>query len=142
MSLKARLRIAIVSLVTLVVIAMSVMYLYDFTKLTFSLASSRASLIADQVKGNLVDRLDRETAARGLHPASLQEWKSAWTGMIRSDPHITDMLTRVWANAEQVASIRVTDEQGKVLAASDPGVVNTMPALARGFPELQSGNCL
>jgi hypothetical protein len=30
MSLKARLRIAIVALVTLVVIAMSVLYLYDF----------------------------------------------------------------------------------------------------------------
>src|SRR5260370_36336432 len=115
MSLKARLRIAIISLVTLVVIAMALMYLYDFTKLTFSLAASRAGLIADQVKGNLVDRLDRETSTRGLHPASLEEWKNIWTGMIRSDPRITDMLRRVWTNAEFVGTIQVTDEQGKLV---------------------------
>ncbi len=140
MSLKARLRIAIISLVTLVVIAMALMYLYDFTKLTFSLAASRAGLIADQVKGNLVDRLDRETSTRGLHPASLEEWKNIWTGMIRSDPRITDMLRRVWTNAEFVGTIQVTDEQGKVLAASDPAAVNTTPARAREFHELQTGN--
>ncbi len=51
MSLKARLRIAIVALVTLVVIAMSALYLYDFTQGAFSDASERAGLIAEQVKG-------------------------------------------------------------------------------------------
>ena len=76
MSLKARLRIAIVALVTLVVIGMSVLYLYDFTRMTFRAASERAGLVADEIKGNLVDRLDRETAARGIHPGSLQEWKA------------------------------------------------------------------
>ena len=68
MSLKARLRIAIVALVALVVIAMSALYLYDFTTMTFTGASERADFIAKDVKGNLVDHLQRETAARGLQP--------------------------------------------------------------------------
>ncbi len=62
MSLKARLRIAIVALVTLVVIGMSALYLYDFTRMMFRAASERAGLVADEVKGNLVDRLDREAS--------------------------------------------------------------------------------
>ena len=57
MSIKARLRIAILALVTFVVVAMSLLYLYDFTKGAFSDASSRGELIADQVKGSLLDRL-------------------------------------------------------------------------------------
>ena len=44
MSLKARLRIAIVALVTFVVVAMSVLYLYDFTQGAFRDASGRARL--------------------------------------------------------------------------------------------------
>jgi len=48
MSLKARLRIAIVALVTFVVIAMSVLYLYDFTRMTFRAASERANLIVEE----------------------------------------------------------------------------------------------
>ena len=42
MSLKARLRIAIVALVTLVVVAMSMLYLYDFTNFSFRSAFDRA----------------------------------------------------------------------------------------------------
>ena len=50
MSLKTRLRIAILALVTVVVIGMSTLYLYDFTHMTFRAASERAGLVADEVK--------------------------------------------------------------------------------------------
>jgi hypothetical protein len=72
MSIKARLRIAIVALVALVVIGMSALYLYDFTFMTFTGAAERADFIAQDVKGNLADHLQRETEARGLKPASLE----------------------------------------------------------------------
>ena len=131
MSLKARLRIAIVVLVTLVVVAMSLLYLYDFTRVSFSTASARADLIADQFKIYLVDHLTRETAARGLHPNSFEEWESSWTEIVRGDPDVTDMLKRSLANSELVVAILVTDDQGKVLAASDPALQNiTLPAAA------------
>ena len=68
MSLKARLRIAIVALVTLVVVGMSMLYLYDFTRMSFSTASGRADLIADQVEMYLVDYL--HPADRRPRPSS------------------------------------------------------------------------
>src|ERR1700730_4659312 len=116
MSLKARLRVAIVALVTLVVIGMSTLYLYDFTRMTFRAASERAGLIADEVKGNVVEHLDRETGARGIHPASLAEWKANWTQIISTDPSIAEMLKRTLAIADMVVAIVVTDDQGQVLA--------------------------
>src|SRR5580700_4581748 len=123
MSIKARLRIAIVALVALVVIGMSALYLYDFTFMTFTGAAERADFIAQDVKGNLADHLQRETEARGLKPASLEEWKRAWTDIIRGDPYVTAMLQRTLADSKLVLAILVTDENGQVLAASGPAKV-------------------
>jgi hypothetical protein len=142
MSLKARLRIAIVALVTLVVIGMSALYLYDFTRMTFRAASERAGLVADEVKGNLVDRLDRETAARGLHSGSLPEWKTTWARIISTDPSIAEMLKRTLASADLVVAILVTDEKGQVLAASSPDLVHTTQKPAEDFRDLQARNWL
>src|SRR5260370_42634871 len=111
MSLEARLRIAIAALVALVVIGMSVLYLYDFTRMTFSTASDRAGLVADQVKENLLDHLDRQTAVRGLHPTSFAEWRKAGTELIRHDPGITEMLRGTLVSRELEVAIRVTDEK-------------------------------
>jgi PAS domain S-box-containing protein len=123
MSIKARLRIAIIALVALVVIGMSALYLYDFTFMTFTGAAERADFIAQDVKGNLADHLQRETEARGLKPASLEEWKHAWTDIIRGDPYVTAMLQRTLADSKLVLAILVTDENGQVLAASGPAKV-------------------
>ena len=57
MSLKARLRGAIVALVTAVVVVMSLLYLSDFTKASFSAASDRADLVADQFRIYLENHL-------------------------------------------------------------------------------------
>ena len=136
MSLKARLRIAIVALVALVVIAMSALYLYDFTNMTFMGAGERAKQVAEEVKGNLADILQTETAKRGLHPASVEESKQAWTDIIRTDPNIAGMLRRTRADAKLVADILVTDDQGMVLAASGTALAGAKLAPVHNFDEL------
>ena len=137
MSLKARLRIAIVALVALVVIAMSALYLYAFTNTTVIGATERADFIADEIKGNLVEYLQRETAARGLHPATLDEWKLVWTDIIRGDTKVTDMLKRTWGDAKLVAEILVTDENGQVLATSGPSSPGVTLAPVYGLKDLE-----
>jgi PAS domain S-box-containing protein len=140
MSLEVRLRIAIAALIALVVIGMSALYLYDFTRLTFSAASDRAGQVADQVKGNLLVRLDRQSAARGLHPTSFEEWKKAWTELIQTDPNITEMLQRSLASADLVVAILVTDESGAILAASNPEQVNTGQRSGKNFRDVLAAN--
>ena len=140
MSIKARLRIAIVALVALVVFGMSALYLFAFTSTTFADASERADFIAKQVKNNLVDHLQRETAARGLKPASLEESRLAWTEIIRGDPKVTDMLKRAWGDETLVADILVTDEKGRVLAAAGPTKLGAKIERVHDFEELKVRN--
>jgi PAS domain S-box-containing protein len=140
MSLEVRLRIAIAALVALVVIGMSALYLYDFTRVTFNGASDRAGQVADQVKGNLLVRLDRQSAARGLHPTSFEEWKKAWTELIQTDPIITEMMQRSLASEDLAVAILVTDESGAVLAATNPEQLNTKHRPGEDFRNVLAGN--
>jgi signal transduction histidine kinase len=118
MSLKARLRGAIVALVTAVVVVMSLLYLSDFTKTTFSGASDRADLVADQFRVYLENHLTTETAAHGLHPSTPAQWEAAWTEIVRSDPDITAMLKSTLAKADLALAILITDDHGDILAAT------------------------
>jgi len=106
------------ALVTAVVIVMSLLYLSDFTKVSFSAASDRADLIADQFRIYLTNHLKVETATLGIHPASVVEWGDTWTGIIRKDPDITEMLNATLAKADLALAILITDDQGNILAAS------------------------
>ncbi|HYL75988.1 MAG TPA: ATP-binding protein [Bryobacteraceae bacterium] len=140
MSLKARLRIAVLVLVTVVVLAMSALYLYDFAQMVFKNASERAEVIAKQVTGNLPSLLNNEITARRVRPESPQEWKAAWTDIIRTDPAIRSMLQRTLAGAELVVDILITDDQGKVLAAANPAQVGkTLTVPPRDFRQIQQG---
>jgi hypothetical protein len=140
MSIKARLRIAIVALVALVVIGMSALYLYAFANTTFTSAAERGDFVAKEVKNNLVDYLQRETAARALHPATLAESKLALTEIIRGDPHVTAMLSRTLGDEKLVADILVTDENGLVLAASGPTMIGAKLGRVQDFAELKNRN--
>src|SRR5713226_6936311 len=98
MSLKARFRIAIVVLITLVVVAMAALYLYDFTQMAFDSATKRAELVAKEVKGYLIERVNQQMDARDIHAASPEESKKEFTGIVKSDPNIQDMLNRTFAS--------------------------------------------
>src|SRR5271167_261742 len=98
MSLKARLRIAIIALVTLVVIAMSMLYLYDFTNLSFRSAFDRGEAVADEVYSNLTARLSSMPLDGSVPPpTSVDELKLRLANAIRTDPDVSRMLIRMLA---------------------------------------------
>src|SRR5665213_1158284 len=105
MSLKTRLRISIVALVTVVVVALSALYLDDFTTLAFEAAEARAELVANQVAGYIRERIDQKAAERQAPPTTLAELKPLWTEIVRTDPLIPAMLQRTLANADVVVDI-------------------------------------
>jgi signal transduction histidine kinase len=140
MSLKARLRLSIVAFVTIVVIAISAIYLYNFTSLAFEAASLRASLVADQVMDYVLERIAKETAARHLHPANIEESERAWAEILRTDPEISGMLKRTLGNADVVAVIAITDSQGRALAASNSYLVGTDTPQTESFDRIATRN--
>ena len=125
MSLKTRLRISIVSLVTIVVVGLSALYLYDFTVISFRTALYRTDLVASQVKDFLVARLQERQLESDPRPASFAELKANWIESVRTDPAIPAMLERTAANTDVVLTINILGEDGTILAASSPQLVGT-----------------
>ncbi|MDQ6758453.1 MAG: ATP-binding protein [Acidobacteriota bacterium] len=137
MSLRTRLRVSILSLVAIVVVAMSALYLYGFTGLAFEAAASRADLIANQIKGYILEMIDKQVLTRGGNPASIDESKRIWTEIVKTDPYVRGLLRRTAANADVVLSIYVAGEDGRILVASSPYLVG-MPAPNKlSFREVQ-----
>jgi signal transduction histidine kinase len=137
MSLKSRLRRPIVALVALVVVVMSLLYLSDFTRVSFGAASDRADLVAEQFKLYLENHLNLEMDRHGLHPTSVTEWEDGWTAIIRNDPDITEMLNRTLAKADLALAILVTDEHGDVLAASPAATDSSVLASAEDLHNIE-----
>jgi len=129
-----------VAFVTIVVVAISAIYLYNFTQLAFEAAALRAGLVANQVKDYVLERVSNVAAAGGLHPASIQESEQAWADILRSDEQISKMLRRTLGNENVVANIFVADSHGRVLAASNTYLVDTQTPQTESFDRLQSGN--
>lgn len=142
MSLKARLRISIVAFVVVVVVGISALYLHNFTQLAFDAASTRADLVADQVQGYVLERIDHEAAARNAHPASLEESKKLWYQIVETDPSISAMLRRTLANADVVVNITITGENGRILTASSAYLLAAPPPPMESFKTLQQRNWL
>src|SRR5947209_5862623 len=140
MSLKARLRLAIVLLVALVVIAISALYVSDFTGLAFEAAASRADLIAKQIKGYILESIDQRMSARGGAPLSVDESKRAWTEIVRSDAFIRGLLRRTTASADVVLSIYISGEDGRILVASSPYLVGMTNPVKLNFRDVRQRN--
>ena len=142
MSLRARLRISIVAFVVVVVVAISTLYLYNFTRSAFDAAAARADLVADQVKGYVLERIDRIAADSNAHPASLEESKKLWYQIVETDTAISVMLRRTLANADVVVNIAITGENGRILTASSAYLLGTPPPPMKSFKSLQQQNWL
>lgn|SRR5579872_144518 len=119
MSLKTRLRIAIVLLMAAVVIALSALYLHGFLEAAFGNAYERASLIGGEVKVSLQQELTDRQAHAHPPPVNLPAEIELWTKAVREDPAITTMLQRTLENSSVVVEIYIAGEDGRILAATN-----------------------
>src|ERR1700691_3876386 len=136
MSLKSRLRRPIVALVALVVVVMSLLYLSDFTRVSFAGASDRADLVAGQFRLYLENHLNLELSRRA-QPTPDIDPENAVAEIILNDPDISEMLNRTLAKADLALAILVTDKQGNVLAASPAATENSVLAGAEDIHDIQ-----
>src|SRR5579863_2565656 len=125
MSLRTRLRIAIVTLAAAVVIALSGLYVLDFTGAAYQNATDTARNIAGDVKGYVQDRFDQVLRQEPSQPGSLAAYKAAWTRIVRTDPYISTMLQRSRESAYMVSNVAIAGEDGAILAASDSSTVGS-----------------
>src|SRR5438034_456997 len=107
MSLRTRLRISIVALAAVVVVLLSLLYLYDFTRLAFDGAHARALLVGNEVRDYVSERVNEDITTRALHPATVDDFRDAATIIIQTDPRIANELRASRASYDAVLNIEI-----------------------------------
>lgn len=122
-SLRTRLRLSILVVITSLVLAQSVIALRVAARAAFAQAEQRSQAIAMQVRMLLVDRLNQEILRAQPPPTTLQESRALWTRYLRTDPSLPALLEKLMASSPVTLEIQVCDEYDRVLLSSIQGPI-------------------
>ena len=120
MSLKTRLRISIVTLVTLLVFAQCVISLRIAAEDKFRDALERSQSILEQARHQVLVRVNEQAAATRPAPRTFAESKALWQSLVQRDEALSSILTKVIASSNAVVEVLVCDDAGRILASSSP----------------------
>lgn len=136
MSLRTRLRVAIVASIGTVIIVLSLVYLINFMELAFTSTFDRARLVANQVKGAVSLDIEQRASQRNPAPTTLDESREVWTQIVRTDPDIRQLLNETLANSNAL-EVFIAGADGEVLVSTVPSRIG-----AKGWnePEYQRWN--
>ncbi len=118
MSLRVRLVILIVLVVTLVSAALSTLYLDRLVNSLSADAYERSVLASQQVNAFIIDRINSTGTTLPIPDSERAE--AVWTATVASDKDIAAMLERTMALSPALVEINVTDATGTVLTSSNP----------------------
>ncbi len=145
MSLRLRLILLTVALVTVVVVVLSGLYLNSLVDSLSATALDRAQLASQQVNAYLNDRINRNspddqaahkpTPDKQQAPPSFDETKELWRAIVSSDPDVAAMLFRTMALSAALAEINVAGQDGVILASSNPSRVGQAQARLENFAD-------
>jgi len=134
MSLKTRLRIAIVVPVITVVIVLSALNLRQFVESKFGDALNRAQGTASQIVSFLLARVPEQAAPRKPASRTPDQQKELWMQIVESDEAVTVLLQNSVANTRDLIEILIVGQDGRTLASSNPAglgeVVRNRPSVA------------
>jgi signal transduction histidine kinase len=137
MSLRSRLVLLIIALVTFVAVALSILHL-DTLINTLSLdALDRSQRASQEVSSFLIDYLNQHASPT---PDGTQGAKEEWYRIVSTDPDITSRLVKTMAVWPSLAEINVADQSGKILASSSERRVGMTMARLRDFAQWTKGS--
>src|SRR5258708_29593450 len=119
MSLRIRLILLTVALVTVVVMILSGLYLASLVKALSDTALDRAQLASQQVNAYINDRINRISSVEPA-PTDFTQIETQWRDIVANDPDIRTMLFRTIALSAALLQINVAGQDGSILASSNP----------------------
>jgi signal transduction histidine kinase len=129
MSLKARFRIAIVALATLIVVAMSALYVRGFLQASFQNTDQTVTSLAHGIEMAVQYRLTNLER----RPGNIEEAKALWLDAVEHDEGIHSTLVRATA-WPQIVEIDLTDTEGRIRASSREHMIGRQHAPGPPFP--------
>jgi PAS domain S-box-containing protein len=116
MSLKLRLRLAIVGLVVTMVLVLSFFDLRTLAETVLTNLDERASMVAGETAGLVLYRINQDAAQAGPapDPAALRR---RWEDAVRTDPLLRQILRQMLQSSQAILEVRVLNAEGTVLCA-------------------------
>jgi signal transduction histidine kinase len=139
MSLRIRLILLTVALVTVVVMILSGLYLASLVNSLSATALDRAELASQQVNAYINDRINRVSSVEPA-PAALADTEMQWRDIVANDPDISTMLFRTMALSAALLEINVAGkdvagQDGNILASSNPSRIGQPLAHLENFAD-------
>ena len=120
LSLKARLHIATIVMVLMLVFILAGLNLQRSLQQTFHDVQERAQTNTTMLRDFLVQRIDDRVMTRRPAPQGLEETKRVWRQILQEDLLIPQLLQKAMASSTLVFDILITGPDGVVLTASNP----------------------
>ncbi|MCS7026567.1 MAG: ATP-binding protein [Bryobacteraceae bacterium] len=134
MSLRTRLLLLIVLLVTLIVTSLSAFHLNSMVQIWSSGAMERAELVAQQVRSLVQQRVLGESLKIHPPPISVEETKKVYHQIVTQDKELSDLIQKTVAYARMIVEIVIASDDGSILVSSNPfshgARVREVPSLA------------
>ncbi len=131
LSIRARLRISILSLVAAIVIALSALHVFAVMELRFSDVGDRGAAIAEAVNSFVVDTVNH-SARQELTPIEV----------VRSNTGIQAMLRRSLSRSSAVLDVMLLDGNSRVISAADPERIGRIAPPSRRWQEWRGNGLL
>jgi len=122
LSLRVRLLLLIVALVTVVAVALSFLHINTLINTMSDDALDRSRLASQQVSAFIVDQINQHSVEQET-PGTLEETKARWAEIVASDRDIPAMLEKMLGLSPMIVEINVAGDTGRILASSDPSRV-------------------
>ncbi|HEY7334789.1 MAG TPA: ATP-binding protein [Bryobacteraceae bacterium] len=132
MSLRVRLILLIVTLVALVAVALSALYVDSLVDSVSEAAIERSKLASKQITTFLLDRI-KEDSQDYERVSTEEETRALVYQIISSDPDIPTMLLTTLANSNYILEINVVSSSREILASNDPNRRGTTMRQLRDF---------
>ena len=118
MSLKARLRFSIVTLVTMLVLMQCVATLRFTIEDKFNDVQDRAEAIKEQTRLQVAERINDKVAMHKPPPANADEHRALVYDLVSNDPFLPKIFISSIVSSRGVVEIQICDRQGLILTSS------------------------
>jgi signal transduction histidine kinase len=137
MSLRIRLILLVVALVTLVAVALSALYLDTLVNSLSDGAIERSRLASQQISQFLIDHFNAQSVKyeAPADPADVQATKALWYQVVSSDRDVNAMLVKVMAPFPSIVEINVASESGQILASTNEQRIGSTLTRLRDFSQ-------
>ena len=117
MSLKTRLRLVVATLVAVLVLAVSTIYVCHFTRHAFAAADENAHSSASHVERDVSDRVQESLDTNPQPGDTSEQTRQRIEQIVRDDPTVPDILTSAVSSSNEILDVSIVGGNGMVLAS-------------------------